>query len=155
MAGINKVILVGNLGAKPELKTASNGNKFATMSLATSESWKDRNTGEKREKTEWHKVVIWGKLAEIAAQYCDKGSKVYLEGKNETRSWEDERGEKRYITEVILSGFNSVFQMMDKRDAVSTGVGTGEITMMKAPLPSQPAATPSFDDSGFGDEIPF
>lgn len=155
MAGINKVILVGNLGVKPELKTANNGNKFATMSLATSETWKDRNTGERREKTEWHKVVIWGKLAEIAAQYCDKGTKVYLEGKNETRSWEDERGEKRYITEVVLSGFNSVFQMMDKRETVNTGVGVGTMEVMKAPLPSQPEATNAVDNGGFSDDIPF
>jgi single-strand DNA-binding protein len=155
MAGINKVILVGNLGVKPELKTASNGNKFATMSLATSETWKDRNTGERREKTEWHKIVIWGKLAEIAAQYCDKGTKVYLEGKNETRSWEDERGEKRYITEVVLSGFNSVFQMMDKRENVNTGVGVGTMEVMKAPLPSQPETTNPVDNGGFSDDIPF
>ena len=155
MAGINKVILVGNLGVKPELKTAKNGNKFATMSLATSEAWKDKNTGEKREKTEWHKIVIWGHLAEIASKYCDKGSKVYIEGKNETRSWEDERGEKRYITEVVLSGFNSVFQMMDKRESVNTGVGVGEMEVMKAPLPSQPETTNTIDNGGFTDDIPF
>ena len=92
MAGINKVILVGNIGDKPEVKHASNGNAIANLSVATSESWKDKNTGQKQEKTEWHRVSVFGKLAEIAGQYLVKGSKVYVEGKLQTRKWQDKDG---------------------------------------------------------------
>ena len=106
MAGINKVILVGNLGAKPEVKYASNGNAITNLSVATSESWTDKNTGQKQEKTEWHRVSLFGKLAEIAGQYLDKGSKVYVEGKLQTRKWQDKSGADRYTTEVVVSGFN-------------------------------------------------
>ena len=160
MAGINKVILVGNLGAKPELRTASNGNMWTTMSLATSESWYDKATREKREKTEWHKVVVWGKLAEIASKFADKGSKVYLEGKLETRSWDDQAsGEKRYTTEVILSGFGAVLQLLDRRDESPTGsdaittTNQGVVTEVKVPVPTAPNTV--VDDGGFEDDIPF
>jgi len=139
MAGINKVILIGNLGAKPEVKFASNGNAIANLSIATSESWTDKNTGEKQEKTEWHRVSIFGKLAEIAGKYLDKGSKVYIEGKLQTRKWQDKSGKDRYTTEVVVSGFNGVLQMLDSRE--DTG---------GAPTP-QP--TPPSTD--FEDEIPF
>ncbi|HAP92988.1 MAG TPA: single-stranded DNA-binding protein, partial [Gammaproteobacteria bacterium] len=115
MAGINKVILVGNLGAKPEVKYASNGNAIANLSVATSESWTDKNTGQKQEKTEWHRVSVFGKLAEIAGQYLDKGSKVYVEGKLQTRSYEQD-GVKKYATDIVISGFNGTLQMLDRRD---------------------------------------
>ena len=117
MAGINKVILVGNLGQKPEVKFASNGNAIANLSVATSESWTDKNTGQKQEKTEWHKVSVFGKLAEVVGQYCDKGSKIYVEGKLQTRKWQDQSGADRYTTEVVVSGFNGVLQMLDGKSS--------------------------------------
>jgi single-strand DNA-binding protein len=107
--GINKVILVGSLGKDPELKQLTNGNAIANISLATSESWKDRNTGQKQEKTEWHRIVIFGKLAEIAGQYLKKGSKVYIEGSLKTRKWQDNTGNERYVTEIHASSM----QMLD------------------------------------------
>jgi single-strand DNA-binding protein len=107
--GINKIILVGSLGKDPELKQLTNGNAIANISLATSESWKDRNTGQKQEKTEWHRIVIFGKLAEIAGQYLKKGSKVYIEGSLKTRKWQDNTGNERYVTEIHASSM----QMLD------------------------------------------
>jgi single-strand DNA-binding protein len=153
MAGINKVILVGNLGAKPEVKYASNGNAITNLSVATSESWTDKNTGQKQEKTEWHRVSLFGKLAEIAGQYLDKGSKVYVEGKLQTRKWQDKSGADRYTTEVVVSGFNGTLQMLDRRDDV------GGASQQSAPAPRAltPAADPitPVDNSGFDDDIPF
>ena len=100
--GVNKVILVGNLGQKPEIRYTQTDSAVANLSLATSESWKDKETGEQREKTEWHRIVYFGKLAEIAEQYLDKGSKVYVEGKLQTRKWQDkETGADRYTTEIV------------------------------------------------------
>jgi len=124
MAGINKVILVGNLGAKPEVKYASNGNAIANLSVATSESWIDKNTGQKEERTEWHRVSLFGKLAEIASQYLDKGSKVYVEGKLQTRKWQDQSGQDRYTTEVVVSGFNGTLQMLDRRNDSNSGTSS-------------------------------
>ena len=155
MAGINKVILVGNLGAKPEIKYASNGNAVSNLSIATSESWTDKNTGEKQEKTEWHRVSLFGKLAEIAAQYTDKGSKVYVEGKLETRKYTDNAGIEKYSTSVIVSGFNGVFQMLDRRDDISTNAPSqdSQPKSQKASEPA-PAITPVAPDE-FEDDIPF
>lgn len=101
--GINKVILVGNLGQEPEIRVFQNGDSVANITVATSESWKDRNTGEQREKTEWHRVSMFKKLAEIAGQYLKKGSKVYIEGSLKTRKWQDQTGSERYVTEVHAS----------------------------------------------------
>lgn len=119
MAGsINKVILVGNLGADPEIRQTKDGKPIANLSVATSESWKDRNTGERREKTEWHRVVIFNEgLTRIAEQYLKKGSKVYLEGQLQTRKWQDQNGQDRYTTEVVLQGFNSNLTMLDGRSS--------------------------------------
>lgn len=115
MAGsVNKVILIGNVGADPDIRTFESGDKVANLSLATSESWKDKNSGEKREKTEWHRVSVFGKLADIVEQYVKKGSKLYIEGQLETRSWEQD-GQKKYSTEVVLRGFNSTLTMLDSR----------------------------------------
>ncbi len=115
MAGINKVILIGNLGAKPEVKY--NKDKAITnLSIATSESWTDKSTGQKQERTEWHRVSLFGKTAEIAGKYLDKGSKVYVEGKLQTRKWQDKNGQDRYTTEVVVSGFNGNLQMLGDRD---------------------------------------
>src|SRR6186997_2007486 len=116
MAGsVNKVILVGNLGAEPEVRTLPSGNKVVNLSVATSENWRDKNTGERKEKTEWHRVVIFNEgLCKVAEQYLKKGSKVYLEGSLQTRKWQDQSGADKYSTEVVLQGFNSVLTMLDR-----------------------------------------
>ena len=110
---VNKVILIGNLGAKPEIKFSEDGKAIAIFSIATSESWTDKTTGEKVEKTEWHRIAVFGKLADIAQKYLDKGSKVYIEGQLRTRSWE-KNGEKRYATDIVVSGWNATLQMLNK-----------------------------------------
>jgi single-strand DNA-binding protein len=153
MAGINKVILVGNLGAKPEVKYASNGNAISNLSVATSESWTDKSTGQKQEKTEWHRVSLFGKIAEIAGQYLDKGSKVYVEGKLQTRKWQDQSGQERYTTEVIVSGFNGTLQMLDRRDSVNSEAPT-QSTRPPESSQSAPKITPVAQDE-FEDDIPF
>lgn len=112
MRGVNKVIIVGTLGVEPDVKYAANGNAIANLSVATSDEWNDRATGQKQQKTEWHRVVIFGKLAEIAGQYLHKGSQVYLEGKLQTRKWQDQQGQDKYTTEIVLSGFDGVMQML-------------------------------------------
>ena len=151
MAGINKVILVGNLGAKPEVKYASNGNAISNLSVATSESWTDKSTGQKQERTEWHRVSLFGKLAEIAGQYLDKGSKVYVEGKLQTRKWQDQNGQDRYTTEVVVSGFNGTLQMLDRRDDASSSVPSENVTVKDQ---TEPSITPVSKDE-FEDDIPF
>ncbi len=117
MAGsVNKVILIGNLGADPEVRTFQNGGKVANLRIATSETWKDKNTGERREKTEWHTVAIFSEgLVRVAEQYLKKGSKVYIEGKLQTRKWQDQSGQDRYSTEVVLQGLGSTLTMLDSR----------------------------------------
>jgi single-strand DNA-binding protein len=109
--GVNKVILVGHLGQDPEVKFMQNGNAVTNLTLATSESWKDKNTGEKKEKTEWHRVVIFGKLAEIAGEYLKKGSQIYIEGALQTRKWTDKAGVDKYTTEVVVN-IGGVMQML-------------------------------------------
>ena len=104
--GVNKVILVGNLGQKPEIRYTQTNTAVATLSIATSESWKDKDSGEQREKTEWHRVVFFGKLAEIAEQYLDKGSQLYVEGKLQTRKWQDKEGNDKYTTEILGNEMN-------------------------------------------------
>jgi single-strand DNA-binding protein len=126
MAGsVNKVILVGNLGADPEIRHTQDGRPIANLRVATSDSWRDKSSGERRERTEWHRVVIFNEnLAKIAEQYLKKGAKVYLEGQLQTRKWEDQSGQERYTTEVVLQGFNAQLTMLDgkQRDG-STGEG--------------------------------
>ncbi len=112
MRGVNKVILVGTLGADPEVKYAANGNAIANLSVATSDEWNDKSTGQKQQKTEWHRVSMFGKIAEIAGQYLKKGSQVYLEGKLQTRKWQDKNGLDRYTTEVVINGFDGQMQML-------------------------------------------
>ncbi|MGI9949634.1 single-stranded DNA-binding protein [Vibrio hyugaensis] len=113
--GINKVILVGNLGNDPEIRYMPNGGAVANITIATSESWRDKATGEQREKTEWHRVALFGKLAEVAGEYLRKGSQVYVEGQLQTRKWQDQSGQDRYTTEVVVQGFNGVMQMLGGR----------------------------------------
>lgn len=128
MAGsVNKVILVGNLGRDPEVRTFQNGGKVCNLRIATSENWKDKNTGERRERTEWHSVAIFSEgLARVAEQYLRKGSKVYIEGQLQTRKWQDQSGADRYSTEVVLQGFNATLVMLDGRsDGGGGGYGGG------------------------------
>ncbi|MFA0441229.1 single-stranded DNA-binding protein [Vibrio sp. 10N.286.49.C2] len=113
--GVNKVILVGNLGNDPEIRYMPNGGAVANITIATSESWRDKATGEQREKTEWHRVALFGKLAEVAGEYLRKGSQVYIEGQLQTRKWQDQSGQDRYTTEVVVQGFNGVMQMLGGR----------------------------------------
>jgi len=114
MSSVNKVILVGNIGADPEVRNMPSGGKVVNLSVATSETWKDKNSGEKREKTEWHRVVIFSEgLAKVAEQYLKKGSKVYLEGQLQTRKWTDQSGAEKYSTEIVLQGFNANLTMLD------------------------------------------
>lgn len=127
MAGsVNKVILIGNLGADPEVRTFQNGGQVCNLRIATSESWKDRNTGERRERTEWHNVAIFNEnLARLAQQYLRKGSKVYIEGQLETRKWQDQNGNDRYSTEVVLRPFRGEMTFLDTRDS-GGGYGGGD-----------------------------
>jgi single-strand DNA-binding protein len=125
MAGsVNKVILIGNLGRDPEVRSFQNGGKVCNLRIATSENWKDKNTGERREKTEWHSVAIFNDgLVRIAEQYLKKGSKVYVEGQLQTRKWQDQSGQDRYSTEVVLQGFGGTLTMLDGRDGGGGGGG--------------------------------
>jgi single-strand DNA-binding protein len=160
MAGsVNKVILVGNLGAEPEVRTLPSGNKVVNLSVATSENWRDKNTGERKEKTEWHRVVIFSEgLARVAEQYLHKGSKVYLEGQLQTRKWQDQSGQDKYSTEVVLQGFNSNLTMLDGR-----GEGGGDSVGFSSPSSSRgegggrrPSSNaPAFEPAGMDDDIPF
>ncbi|ACF01658.1 single-stranded DNA-binding protein [Rhodopseudomonas palustris] len=128
MAGsVNKVILVGNLGADPEIKRTQDGRPIANLRIATSESWRDRATGERKEKTEWHRVVIFNEgLCKVAEQYLRKGAKVYIEGQLQTRKWTDQSGAERYSTEVVLQNFNSNLTMLDGRSGGGGGGGYGD-----------------------------
>jgi len=126
MAGVNKVILVGNLGKDPESRSLNNGGKVVSLRLATTESWKDRASGERREKTEWHSVVIFNEaLGRTAEQYLRKGSKVYIEGQLQTRKWQDQSGADKYSTEIVLQNFNSTLVLLDSRGAGGGGGGGG------------------------------
>ena len=127
MAGsVNKVILIGNLGRDPEVRTFQNGGKVCNLRIATSENWKDRNTGERRERTEWHTVAIFNEaLVRLAEQYLRKGSKVYIEGKLETRKWQDQSGQDRYSTEVVLRPYAGEMTFLDSRDGGGGGGGYG------------------------------
>jgi len=160
MAGIvNKVILVGNLGADPEVRRTQDGRPIVNLRVATSESWRDKATGERREKTEWHRVVIFSEgLAKIAEQYLKKGSKVYLAGALQTRKWQDKDGQDRYSTEVVLQGFNSALTMLDRAGggAGADNSDFGSAGPTAAPRERKPAmagAGGKRDD--MDDEIPF
>ena len=151
MASVNKVILIGHLGADPEVKSFQNGGKICNLRIATSESWKDKASGERKERTEWHSVVINSDgLVGVAERYLKKGSKVYIEGQLRTRKWQDQSGTDRYSTEVVLSGFGGVLKMLDgKGDGAKQGGGQAETTQNFASQTSDEAP----DD--LDDEIPF
>jgi single-strand DNA-binding protein len=157
--GVNKVILVGNLGNDPETRFMPSGGAVTNVSIATSESWKDKNTGQPQERTEWHRVVFFNRLAEIAGEYLRKGSKVYVEGSLRTRKWQDQSGQDRYTTEIVASEM----QMLDSRSSGGQGdyQGGGNYNQQppaqsapKAPASSAGGAPPD-DFGGFDDDIPF
>ncbi|MFA0085092.1 single-stranded DNA-binding protein [Vibrio sp. E150_011] len=140
--GVNKVILVGNLGNDPEIRYMPNGGAVANITIATSESWRDKATGEQREKTEWHRVALFGKLAEVAGEYLRKGSQVYIEGQLQTRKWQDQSGQDRYTTEVVVQGFNGVMQMLGGRQGGGApmqqgGMNQGGMQQQQAQQPQQ------------------
>ncbi|HAC33513.1 MAG TPA: single-stranded DNA-binding protein [Gammaproteobacteria bacterium] len=170
--GINKVILVGNLGKDPEIRYSASGSAIANITLATTDSWKDRQSGERQERTEWHRVVFFNRLAEIAGEYLKKGSQVYVEGRLQTRKWQDQSGQDRYTTEIVASEM----QMLGGRGGASADGGYGQSggydqsggpsggydqspapAAQSAPAPAQPAqnqgGSGNFDD--FDDDIPF
>lgn len=148
MASLNKVMIIGNLGADPEIRTFGNGGKVCNLRIATSESWKDKNTGEKRERTEWHTVAIFSEgLVRVCEQYLKKGSKVYIEGALQTRKWQDQSGNDRYSTEVTLQGFSGTLVMLD-------GKGQGDSQGGNAsPQGYGAGGTPNSND--MDQEIPF
>ena len=162
MAGsVNKVIIIGNLGRDPEVRTFQNGGKVCNLTVATSETWKDRNTGERRERTEWHRVAIFNEaLVRLAEQYLRKGSKVYLEGQLETRKWQDQSGQDRYTTEIVLRPYKGEMTFLDGRGDTSggqsggyggdRGYGSGPDGGAAADSPSGAAPGRDYDD-----EIPF
>lgn len=161
MAGsINKVILVGNLGSDPEVRSTQDGRELANLSIATTESWKDKNTGERRDKTEWHRVVIFSPgLVNVAKSYLKKGSKVYLEGALQTRKWQDQNGQDKYSTEVVLQGFGSSLVMLDARATGGSDSGfsnnnnynsNNNFSSNNAPANKEEFAVEELDD-----EIPF
>jgi len=147
MAGsVNKVILVGNLGREPESRSMQSGDKVVNLSVATSENWRDRQSGERREKTEWHRVVIFDQnLADVAEKYLHKGSKVYLEGQLQTRKWTDQSGQDKYSTEVVLQRFRGTLTMLDSRS--DSGASDYDGSSADSPPPS--------GDGGLDDDIPF
>lgn len=161
--GVNKMILLGNLGQDPEVKQFPNGGSVCNISVATSESWKDKNTGEQRESTEWHRVAIHGKLAEIAGQYLKKGSQVYIEGQLKTRKWQDQSGADRYTTEIVVQGFGGTMQMIGSAPSggqqkpaqpQQQNAGWGQ---PQQPSPQQQSNTPQQQQMAddYSDDIPF
>lgn len=172
--GVNKVILVGNLGNDPEIRYMPNGGAVANMTIATSESWRDKATGEQREKTEWHRVALFGKLAEVAGEYLKKGAQVYIEGQLQNRKWQDQNGQDRYTTEVVVQGYNGVMQMLGSRQGNANQQGSshplpqkqgwGQPQQPQQPQPTYPNNNEPNNNSGptyneppmdFDDDIPF
>jgi len=148
MASVNKVILIGNLGADPETRFMPSGDPICNLRLATTDSYKDKSSGERKETTEWHRIVMFGRLAEIAGQYLKKGSQVYIEGRIQTRKWTDKKGQERYSTEIVANEM----KMLGKRE----GMGApqeGNDAPDYAPAPRKDKPKPAFDD--LGDDIPF
>lgn len=165
MSSVNKVILIGNVGADPEIRRTQDGRPIANLRIATSETWRDRNNGERREKTEWHNVVVFNEgLCKVVEQYVKKGAKLYIEGALQTRKWQDQTGNDRYSTEIVLQGFNSTLTMLDGRgegDGQSGGgfsgpresasFGGGGRSEGRRPA----ASAPAFESGGMDDDIPF
>lgn len=156
--GVNKVILVGRIGQDPEIRYMPSGGAVANLTIATSESWRDKQTGEVKEQTEWHRVVVFGKLAEIVGEYVKKGSQIYVEGKLQTRKWTDSNGVEKWTTEVVLNGPNAVMQMLGgKTESSQHGQPQGQPKTHSGPArqqskPQQQSSEPPMD---FDDDIPF
>lgn len=153
--GINKVILVGNLGQDPEIRYMPNGSAVANFSVATSESWKDKQTGETRDRTEWHRVVVFGKLAEIAGEYIKKGTQVYLEGQLQTRKWQDQTGNDRYTTEVVINPIGGTLQILGSRSDDSNREQSQQPNKQQSTIVPPPPSPPSLPETDFDDDIPF
>jgi len=154
--GVNRVILVGNLGNDPEVKYTASGSAIANLTVATSESWNDKATGEKKENTEWHRVVLFGKLAEVAGEYLRKGSQVYIEGQLRTRKWTDQSGQEKYTTEIVV-GMNGVMQMLGgKQESKPQQGGCGQSQQQKPQQQCKPASSGQHEPpTDFDDSIPF
>jgi len=159
MAGINKVILVGRLGKDPDVKYTNEGKAIANVTLATEESWKDKITGQKQKKTEWHRIVFFNGIADVVAEYLHKGAQIYIEGKLQTRKWQDQNGQDRYTTEVAVDGFSGVMQMLDSRlkEIYTDNHPTASIAPIEQTgstffdnIPSTP-----FEDNDMDNQIPF
>ena len=148
--GVNKVILIGNVGKEPDVRYMPNGNAVANVTLATSESWKDKNSGETQERTEWHRVVFFRRLAEIVGEYVKKGSKIYIEGKLQTRKWQDQSGQDRYTTEIVADEM----QMLDSKGSSASFDSSRSGSGSRPSSDSAPSSAPMPDD-GFDDDIPF
>lgn len=151
MADLNRASLMGRLGADPEIRSTQSGEKVASLRIATGERWKDKNTGEKKERTEWHSVVVWGPLVDVAERFLKKGARVLVEGTIRTRKWQDQSGNDRYTTEVVLSGFGARLDVIDWPEGSGAGGGAArgqEDAYGGGQLPPGPA-------SGFDDDIPF
>ncbi|MBB6094090.1 single-strand DNA-binding protein [Povalibacter uvarum] len=151
--GINKVILVGNLGKDPDVRYMPSGKAVTNFSIATSESWTDKQSGDKQERTEWHNIVLFDKLGEIAAEYLRKGSQVYIEGSLRTRKWQDKEGKDRYTTEIV----GRDMQMLGGRGGAAgpSGGGGGGESRQSRPAPAEDRGPPAGDEGGFDDDIPF
>ena len=145
--GVNKVILIGNLGQDPEVRYMPNGGAVTNITVATSETWKDKNTGEQQEKTEWHRVVMFRRLAEIAGEYLKKGSKVFIEGRLQTRKWQDQQGADRYTTEIVADNM----QMLDSRG----GGGSADFAPSQGASSQSGSPAPAPVDNSYDDDIPF
>lgn len=144
MSGVNKVIIVGRLGGDPEVKSVGQGSTVARLNVATSENWVDKNSGQKQERTEWHRIVVWGKLAEICGKHLSKGRQVYVEGRLQTRQWEDQQGQKRYTTEIVANTVQFLGSAGERATGPSMGGGENDFQDF--------GPEPSFNSS---DEIPF
>ncbi len=154
MAGsLNKVVLIGNLGQDPEIRSTNDGRELATFSIATSENWKDKATGERKEKTEWHRVVVFNEgLVRVIKSYVKKGTKLYLEGQLQTRKWNDNENKERYTTEVVLQNYNSSLILLDSRGNAEMNMSNN---MNQPKMSGNKHNAPSFDNSDLDDEIPF
>jgi len=148
--GVNKVILIGNVGKDPDVRYMPNGNAVANVTLATSESWKDKNSGETQERTEWHRIVFFRRLAEVVGEYVKKGSKLYVEGKLQTRKWQDQSGQDRYTTEIVADQM----QMLDSRGGGGSSASYDAPNQQGSSAAREPSPAPMPDD-GFDDDIPF
>ncbi|QWX10238.1 single-stranded DNA-binding protein [Vibrio phage vB_VpP_BT-1011] len=163
--GVNKVIVLGNLGGDPEIRYLPNGGAVANITVATSESWRDKQSGEQKEKTEWHRVVLFGKLAEVAGEYLRKGSQVYIEGQLQTRKWQNQQGQDQYTTEIVVQGFNGVMQMIggssqggqQQSNHQQVGRDQPQQPQQSAPRQQSQPQQPQYNEPpmSFDDDIPF